>query len=846
MYKQISRKLLYVLAVLAVFLCVPAKVQAADEPAVKKEYKYFYENRASQGAYDIKVKNVKKGYILKWAVSGSGKEYASFQAAKTTAEGKTAVNKLTVSSHGQTAFASVPKATVEIKVYTAQNKLVKQLSFTAKLRSEATNITVNTSEVENLKQITAGRSYQFRAEVLPLNTTSKIYWQVTDTAGADYSAEISPEGEWTPTKEGTYNITAYAKNAPADKTLCTNSVQAVVGCFIESVSQRAVNGIQVTFNTEVASRYKETDFSITSGGSSMLIKRIRFLEDARTVYITTASDFANMRNYTVSCAGSEREFTASVGKPVALSITTSSAQVEKFTTIKYVLLDANGIDVTAIEAPNGTMAYSGNVNNGYLDPQTKRLYMTAVGNIATVELNYTSKDGTIHLTDSKTIICVPQKAEEPALAHFTITASEQEPSYKEDDVRSIAIGSKMYAHFQGLDEDEDVITYDSVTYESTNPESLIISPNGKITPIKTGTVSIVVTVKQGTDALTFTYPVTVTAARYMAQVQMKETTIQMSNTYLQDYQKEVSVKALDQYGKNYELVNEVATISGGTQRVLANYDPENHNVIIRAQGASTGVYEFVLTVTMNGSTASQRFSVNVSAPNYNGAVTYKVEASQDTMDLSVDSNTVGNRSLKIRLCEYRGGVFYDYKNFTSASIRKNNLYYGSDLVTSAANVIYLPGSKELVLTPLTLYPAANKTEIGTCAKAETGVYNVSLSYMDSSYNIKTENLNITITDGQNLPEYNIRSLVTTNTVTNALDMVKECIEIPNSTILDCTAVGTKLTGSAILVESGEQLHIDKVKVQSIVTIATGDRIYVDHEVTVDKTLTNKVRTVNGP
>lgn len=842
MCKQIKKSVLFLLAVLSVLVCMPSRAQAAQEPEFKKAYKYLYENRTSKGVYEVKVKNVKKGYILKWNISGTGKDYVSFETSRTVAEKKTAVNKLTVNSHGEAEFAAVKKADVSVKVYSEKNKLLKELKFTAKLRNEATGVSVLTSKIENLNQITAGRSYEFQAEMTPSNTTSLLYWQVTDASGADCSAEITPEGVWTPSKEGTYTITASAKNAARDAVLCSKSVQAVACSFIESVTQTAANGIQVTFNTEAAARYKESDFGIHSGGASMLIKKIKFLEDGKTVYITTASDFSDKRSYVVSCAGSEKEFTASVGKPVALSIITSSAQVEKFTTIKYVLLDANNIDVTAIEAPNGTMAYSGNVNNGYLDQQSKRLYMTTIGNIASVTLDYTSKDGTIHLTDTKTVICVPQKVEEPVETRFTLTTSEKEPSFKEDDLRSIAVGNKMYAHFQGLDEDDSPITYDSVTYESANPDHLIISQDGKITPIKTGTVSIVVTVRQGTDSLTFTYPVTITAARYMAQLQMAETSVQMSNTYMSSYQKEIPVKAVDQYGKSYELVNEIASISGGSQRVLASYDPANHNVIIRAQGATGGVYDFVLTVTMNGSTVSQRFSVQVSVPPVNGAVTYRVEASQDTMDLSVDSSTAGNRTLKVRLCEYRGGVFYDYKNFTSATVRKNSLYYGLDMVTNSASTISLPGAKELVLTPLMLFPAGNKDDIGTCSKAEPGIYTVSLTYMDTGYSLKTENINITITDGQNPPEYNIRSLTTTNTVSDALAMVKECIDIPDSTILDCTATGTKLTGSAISVESGEQLHIDTVKVRSVVTIATGYRIYVDHEITIDKTLTNKVRT----
>ena len=75
MCKQIKKSVLFLLAVLSVLVCMPSRVQAAQEPELKKAYKYLYENRTSKGVYEVKVKNVKKGYILKWKKTVTAKVY---------------------------------------------------------------------------------------------------------------------------------------------------------------------------------------------------------------------------------------------------------------------------------------------------------------------------------------------------------------------------------------------------------------------------------------------------------------------------------------------------------------------------------------------------------------------------------------------------------------------------------------------------------------------------------------------------------------------------------------------------------------------------------------------------
>ncbi len=840
MYQQMKKGLMLLCTVLLFATCIPLKAQAAADPVFTKTYTVFSENGTSDGVYKIKVKNVKKGYILRWNVTKKGKKYATLSSKRIVAKSKTVTNELTIDSQDDPAFASGKPVRVKVNVYSAQKQLLSKLSFDATLQRSATAIDINTSKISNISQLTPGNTYQFQAAVTPANATSSVIWQVKDAAGADHSSEITASGKWTPTQEGDYTVTAYAIDTPGGEPICTKTVQASVGCYIESVNQSASNGVHVTFGSDASKRYKDTDFSIRSGEASILIKKVKYSEDGKTAYLTTATNFMNGMTYTVACLGNTMEFTASMGEPTALSITTTTAQCEKYTTIKYALLDAKGINVT--DNANGAFTYSANINNGFLDHKTGRLYMTTIGSVGTITMNYTSADGKINLTDTKVIVCVAPKAEVAETTNFTITNSVQEPLYKEEDVRTVTVGDTMYAHFQGLDEDDVAITYDSITYQSSDPDKLIISQDGKITPIKTGPVMVVVTAKQGNDSVTYPYSITVKDQRYLATIQMEKTSIAMSNSPDMNYQAIIGVAAYDQYGEKYPLVDEVGILSASaSQLVQPSYNSENNIVTIRAQNALSGMYSFTLTLTSNNHSASQNFSVLVSTTFPNSTSTYQVECNTNTMDLSVNENTSMDRTLQVRLAEYRGGVFYQYHNFTKARITKGSNYYTQDLSnasTVTTSAIELSGADVLNITPITL-TAGVSNALRTCNKAEPGIYTVTFTYKDKQYKEATARANFTITDGQFAPEYTIQNTTTELTVTNALDMVKSCIRIPDGTILDCTATGTRLTGSQITVRSGEQLHIDTITVQSVIKISTGEDVYVKHTIPVDRTLTNR-------
>lgn len=852
MYKRMKKGLAFLFAVIFLLTGMPLPAQGAATPAFSKTYLTMYENGKDQGVYKLKVKNVKKGYITRWSVSKAGKRYASFDTNRVVAKSKTVTNTLTINSLEESAFSAGLPVCIKVKVYNANKALISQLSFTPTLHRQAESIQLDTSKIENLEQLSVGTKYQFSAAMSPANTTSKLCWQVTDASGKDHSKEITSKGVWTPTEEGKFTITAYAVRKVSKAKLCPTSVEVTVGCHINTVSQSSANGIRITFGSDVSKRYKDSDFTVKSGESILPVKSLKFYEDGKTAELTTTQNFMNGVTYIVSCNGSEKEFKASMGDPVELAILTTSIQCEKFTTIKYKLLDENGIDVT--DNADGTFSYSKNITNGYLDVQTGRVYMNVIGDTGTITMTYTSKDGKIRLTDTKQIVCVEAKAEQAVTTHFTLTNSTQKPLFKDADVRTITIGDTMYAHFQGLDIDNNVISYDSVTYQSSDPDKLIISSDGKITPIKPGNIMVVATAKQGNDSVAYPYSITVREAKYLTSIQMERTYITMSNSNDTDYCVRIPVSAFDQYGNKYTLANESGNIPLSINSpVNAVYNPATNCVEIKTTSAASRVYSFTLTVTENNRSVSQNFSVYVTTVPNSGTVTYQVEATPSSMDLSIDENTTQNScDIDIRLAKYCGGVFDGYLQLTKATILKNSQYYDQNLnrVTQELDIIHPTAAssstttsssiiKKVTVRPITLNYGAGSNALGTCVKSESGAYQITLVGTDGNQNVSQVGT-INITDRQETPAYNLRSLTPDRTASNALDLVRSCIQLPDGgNILNCTVTGSTQSGGNYVLHSGEMVHIEKVKVQSVVTIANGERIYVESDILIDKTFTNK-------
>ena len=832
MYHKV-KKLLAALCVLVLvctaFSTIPVK--AATVPKFKKTYASVYENGVDKGTYTYTLTNLKKGQIVEWSVSGTGKAYVSLKKTSIKATKSTVDNVITVKTGGKTA-AKNKKVTLTAKVKSSAGKLLYTVKTSAKIKIKPTKVTL-TAPADANGILRVGKSYQFSSKVTPSNATSTNVWTVTGEDGADYSSYISSTGVFKPLKAGIYKIKSSAKIGT--KTIKSDSKTVEVADYMVSVQQTAADKLEVTYSGDVSEVVGIGDFSIkNAAGAGVVVKNIAFSTDGKTATLTMYSNLKDGVVYTVSDSMSALEFKASVGVPVELKILTQTATVGKETAIEYALYDINGIDVSV--AYPGTFEYSAEVTNGYINDANK-LYMTTVGKTATVTLKYVSKtDNSNKLDATSVIMCVA--AQTSGETNFTLTNNTAAPDYAAEsyeEVRKISIGNTYYAHFRAMDTDKSEIKYSSITYESSDPDTMIITPDGKVTPIKSGSVKVIVTAVYAGENYNYSYDVTIAEAPYLKTLQLSQDSVTMSNVYNTEYKKYINVSAFDQYGEKMILSSETASIADNNayKQSLVSYDAAADCMVVKASAAVPGTFSYTLTLTQNGRKASATLNVVVSTVPTTGAETVEIEIDQSKSDLSLNADVSASQYVNARLAKYRSGVFMNYINFTSATVTKDGYYYGNDLTLGGTNAKQtLASSNRLSLKTMDITS-------GVCRKAATGTYTIALQYyssVDKGYMTLTTTL--TLTDTQDEPEVRIDRITSTKSCTTALELAQNCLTPELGTITECVVTGETQPGSKVVIKAGDQRHIESVTVVGNYTIAGGQVVTVTYTIPVRKTLTN--------
>ena len=831
------------LAITVTALPTAPVAEAAATPAFKTYRKTLYENGTSGGSYTYTVKNIKKGYTVKWSLSKDGAEFAEWSSLSTKATKTTVSNTVKIDTTGDMKGKN-SSLTLVAKVYDTSNKLVNTIKDNVTLKVQATSVAIKTSKIADaLTSLSTGGSYDFDRTIKPYNSTSKTYWSVTGSDGLDYSSEINSSGIWTPSKEGTYTITAISRNSKTSKELCRNTVTAVVGTTLNSIKQTAVNKIEATFNCDVSKKVTADNFTIkeSSGLATVLPKEVAFSADGKTVTITTHTNFKNNTAYTVSYGNTAKSFTASAGEANRIVILTESVPANTATVIDYALYDANDIDVTAMA--KGTVEFSSNLVNGYITEDNK-VFLTTVGKGGTITATYT--EGTaIKFTATKSITCKEAEATTVTSTDFTITDSSTKPdftasSYVAD--TSISIGETGYAHFRALDNHKNVINFTKITYASSDENALIVEANGKMTPIKEGEVVVIASAFEGSVETTYTFKVTVQAAKKLSSLGLSASTITMSNCGDSNYKNYIEVIPFDQFGTKMDVSKCTVTVTETYNRSYASYNAATGKIEVSVPGGTVaGNYAFTVSAICNGVTATQNFYLTVVNVPSSTAIGYALVADggSNTFDISIkNGESISTKTATLRLARYRGGVFDGYNYFETATITKDGKYYSRDLTAAGTTTkTDIPvGTMEL---PLTLAKISTSDSGNVIQKAETGTYSIV-----ATLNGKQYTLGLTLTDTQGAPTVSIKSTTSSASKANALELAKDCLELPSGyEIIDCTAVGTTNTGATISITSGSKLHIQTITVKNQITLtdAEGKSVAaaITYTVNVGQTFTNK-------
>lgn len=833
MYQK-AKKLLAALCAVAVMLmalpAIPAKA-AATVPKFQKTYARLYENSTTKGKYTYTLVNLTKGQTVKWSVSGAGKTYVTVAKASIKATKRTMSNTVTVKTGGKAA-AKFKKVTLTARVYSSAGKLQYTVKTAARLMIRPTKVTLVTAE-EFDDTLHVGESYDLSYTVTPVNATTRNVWTVTESDGTDYSSYISSNGVFKPMKAGVYTIkmTAFI----GTKAIKSASKTVKVADYMMSVQQISANQVTLTYSGDMRNALGVRDFTIKNTvGGSIVVKNIEFSEDGKTVTLTMQSNFKDGVTYTIDDKENALNFDASVGVPVLMKILTQKVTVGKETVIEYALYDQKGIDVS--EVYRGSIEYTAEVMNGYLK-DTNKLFMTEVGKTATVTLKYVSKtDNSVKLEATSVIMCVA--AQTSGETNFTLTNSIAAPdfaagSYKDN--RKVSIGSTYYAHFRALDTDKSEIKYTMIKYESSDPDTMIITADGKVTPIRNGDVKVLITAVYAGEEYSYSYDVTVADAPYLKTIQLSEDHVTMSNVYNTDYRKYIEVTALDQNGERFPLTSETAVFTDNStyKQNLVSYDVASDRIIVKASTAVPGTYSYTLTLTADGKKASASFSIGVSPVPTSGTEHCEIEIDKSKADLSLNTDISSSQFANARLAQYRSGVFMNYMSFTSATVMKDGYYYGTDLTAGGKT------EKQTISPSSLLSLKILDITSGVCRKAETGTYTIALQYYSSAnMGYMTLTTTLTLTDTQDQPEVRIDHVKATKTCASALDLALNCLTVDGGKITECVVTGEEQPGSKVAIKAGDQVNIRSVTVVGTYKIAGGQDVTVTYTVSVGKTLTN--------
>ena len=844
--KRFMQKTALLFAAVLAVASVPVMAKAAVEPAFVQTHDVVYENSTTEGVYQYTVSGIQEGYKVKWLVKGAGKKYVTLKDTEKIANKTSLSNKITIDTNGEIK-AGNKKFKIVAKVFDTKGKKVAALKDRPVIKICAETIQMSTAKITSLDNLNVGQTYDFDTIVAPVNTTSTIYWSVVDNnTGMDYSSSINADGVFVPSKVGEYTIKAEAKNSDLGQILCTSSVNVTVGTYIKAVTQTGANEIKAVFSKDVTDKLNRNNFVIKTKNATSVVIPDSFVYDTvgKTVTIKTQQNFKDGLEYEINYAGSAKVFTASVGKPVFARILTETVPAGQDVVIEYALFDINNMNVTSVS--DGEVTIDAQVINGYIEQNKDKkwqLFMKDLGSTTVVNLTFNPIDGSAPIRATQTVTCVRTEVEEATRIGFTVTGSKdtpdyEAPAYKEN--RSISLDKKGYAHFRAIDGKGNTVKYDSITYSSSDNNALIITSNGEMTPIKTGTVNVFVTVTVDGEEMPYMFEVTVEEPQKLKSIELSKPSLLMSKTYQSGYQEVTGITAYDQFGMSMDLTNASVMITETSNRnAYASYDAVNKQIVVKNTYVA-GSYTYKVAVTINGSTVYEYLYLEVKELPTTGAVTYEVQIDKPEIDVVLDKNTNYDKTATIRVARYKGGLFESYLTFNSVTIIKDGKYYSSDL-TSGGNstAVTLGGSTMLTVTAMRLIPG---TEVGTCQKASTGNYIVSMRYFDSNSNAyQYITTTLKVTDSQKAPEVTISNTVADEAATNALELVKDCISVSSGEIYDCVAVGETATGSNIAVTAGKQLHIKTISVREEVAInnAVVPKVYIYHTIVIGQTLTNK-------
>ena len=512
-------------------------------------------------------------------------------------------------------------------------------------------------------------------------SVAKVSYKSSD----DTIATVAEDGTVKAVKAGKVTITAtsdYGKEVTTD----INVKKAI----LKSAKQTEVNVIEATVVGDT-SAIKPADVKITNTATKATVPVkdvVVSKKDATLVTITTFTNMADAKEYTVSYDGVDAKFTATDGTVASVGVTKTEIAADNETPVQMVTKDANQVvlgrtDLDKGSASKGSVSAETTITNGYVNGTN--VYLPTVGDKMTIKVTYHTgtfaADGNEsgNISDTFTITAVDPSAVNYTFA-LTIDGSQADPVWN---AKSFVANTKVavnadnkYGHIRVLDDENvDVASAAAKNYTVVSAdkskvlvdESKTLDQAFSIKGVSEGTTYILIKKDNNTVA---TIPVTVVAAPVATSLSLSQSSVTVVKDATIDEIVKLQVK--DQYGDAMDMskaTTDVAVVGKTNKTVLTDADAKNlltSTDTFTISGDNLSSETEYGTITLKFSAKIGDKTVTAALPvrlvKADGTVSYKVRFDNNNVDTTVTSDTSAAQTIKASVVEMVNGGAKDYAN----------------------------------------------------------------------------------------------------------------------------------------------------------------------------------------
>ena len=851
MKTKFFKKLSLVLA-LAMVLSVFAPVAgafAAKAPKLNSTNKYLHLGRVDKGQnkFNFNINNKEKGWSYYWESSD---------------ERIATVNE----KNGVVTAKKAGKAKISVEITDADGEEVDTLVATVTVRDNIKTVKISNPAKDPLK---VGEAYDFnRSYVTEANKTSGSQ-SVTRWRVEPEGAEIDDKGVFVASKAGEYTVTAYsfqskarynawAKDpvANAGEVLDSDSTTVVVAGSMLDPKQVSLDTVKVLFDSAMTDIEKNLSIHQLVGETKVkqLIKKVAVADDKKSADVTLYVPFSTGAKYVVDYTGLDSvrfdAATTNIEDVAAIEITTSQAELNTSTEVKFRLLNADNVDITTPSLAARVSLKSDNAVGTFFDGKNITIFNKDTMAKITATFHTGKYDQVGNEIGARTHTAVVVGVDKPTTNITGLNAwtmvNNNDPKF--DDVKQqIAVGDgdfRLFVEFKTLTgSDEKKINskdeFSKFDFTTSDKNILIVDQMGNLYPVAEGDVIVVVSYGNAGSRTTIgAIPIHVSAKRSVGTYTLSKYNVTLTNSVGISQTDTVKINLKDQLGADYPYSDiEVKKLTGPTQPegisevTTTGYQgkPANGEIVFSGAGRAAGEYAF--QVTVEGKVAV----VSVTVLDGTGTVSYnQLSLGATSVDVKADKDNKGNKDISIEI------IGYNNKGVKATS---QALAGGNFKIEVEAPWNYDLGGFD---TTTKKYALAKGTSGSAVVKAPTGNYKVT-AYELKDHDGKAETPEIwvafdvqyfTVTDSQTKPVLaEVKNRLFTQTIAQGAIVDNSTDGLLIQAVKDCfkfTLNGTETTAiqSVDAFGTADEFSVKAVTIRE--TIEGG--AYIDHKINVGYTI----------